>query len=364
MKDGLHNLLEPHGVIAAFMDEPPEGFVPVLLRAGDKEVPGFKAELDIFTTADDKIRNIYLRCRKYMPSFVRKLFKPMALFIGTTVSEYSLFPGGLDLLKFRDAAIAVQQAEKLPFLIIKDIPVGSPLLSDEENYPAAELFSNLADSGFLMLYGQALAYVPVSFASTDEYLMRLSRTRRKDIKRKLRALSEIEISEVGTGDAFFSDKTIEELYGLYLNVYEKSYVHFDRLTISFFRRVFRDPDVGGIVFLYRHQGEVIGFNLCFEARQYLVDKYVGFRYPKSQEFNLYFVSWFHNIEYCLRRGLKAFVAGWTDPEIKAYLGADFTHTFHAVYIANPILRLVLGCFRSMFEADKHTLEKIRTSLCA
>lgn len=44
-----------------------------------------------------------------------------------------------------------------------------------------------------------------------------------------------------------------------------------------------------------------------------------------------FVSWGYNLDFCIRNNLKAFIAGWTDPEIKAYLGTEFTYTYHAVY---------------------------------
>jgi uncharacterized protein len=91
----------------------------------------------------------------------------------------------------------------------------------------------------------------------------------------------------------------------------------------------------------------------------LLDKYVGFAYPQAREFNLYFVSWFHNLEYALERGLKCYVAGWTDPEIKRHLGARFTFTHHAVYIRNPWLRRLLSHFKHHFEADSQWRRQTR-----
>ena len=79
--------------------------------------------------------------------------------------------------------------------------------------------------------------------------------------------------------------------------------------------------------------------------------YVGFAYPQSRDYNLYCVSWFHNLAYALQHGLKYYVAGWTDPEIKRHLGASFTFTRHAVYVRNVWLRRLLSHFRYYFEAD-------------
>jgi predicted N-acyltransferase len=137
-----------------------------------------------------------------------------------------------------------------------------------------------------------------------------------------------------------------------MNVYEQSTVHFDCLSAEFFAAVLGDASCGGVLFLYRHAGALIGFNLCFEHDNMLVDKYVGFRYPQARDFNLYFVSWFRNLEYARARGLQWYVAGWTDPQVKQQLGARFTWTRHAVYVRNPLLRAVLRSQRRRFEADR------------
>ena len=108
---------------------------------------------------------------------------------------------------------------------------------------------------------------------------------------------------------------------------------------------------GGVVFCYRHDGELVGYNICLEHGGMLIDKYIGLRYPQARELDLYFVSWFVNLEHALERGLRFYVAGWTDPEVKAGLGARFTFTRHLVWVRNPILRRILYMFRHWFESD-------------
>ena len=65
------------------------------------------------------------------------------------------------------------------------------------------------------------------------------------------------------------------------------------------------------------------------------------------------MSWFVNLDYAVQQGLKFYIAGWTDPEVKAQLGAKFTFTRHLVWIQQPALRYVLGKFKHLFEADAH-----------
>jgi predicted N-acyltransferase len=86
-----------------------------------------------------------------------------------------------------------------------------------------------------------------------------------------------------------------------------------------------------------------------------VDKYIGLVYPEARNFNLYFVSWFQNLEYALKRGLKTYIAGWTDPKVKASLGAKFTMTRHAVYVRNWLLRSLISRFKHVFESDTKVL---------
>jgi len=341
------NRLEPEGLVGHFLACPPEGFSAWVTAYGG---PMFRARFDLLTTADDDAKRFLRR----LPGFRwwRRFLQPLTAFVGTTVTEYALLASGSD----PDRLAAQWKAEyggQHPFLIVKDLPQSSPLLSREENEHAAALARACEKEGYVLVEGQALAYVPIDFDSQDAYLGRLSHSRRKDIRRKLKRRAELEIEQARTGDPRFRDpEVLKEFYALYMNVYAQSEIHFDRLTEAFFERVLQDGDSGGIVFIYRRRGEMIGYNLCFECEGNLVDKYIGLRYPEARECNLYFVSWMVNLEYARERGLRYYIAGWTDPQVKSYLGASFTFTRHAVYIRNPLLRAVLRRLAGRFEGDR------------
>jgi len=344
---GYHNLLEPPALVGHFLSHPPAGFSATTTQLG---TPAFVARFDLLTTADDALRRRITALPLY--AWWGRWLRPRTCFIGTTVSEYALFPRGASAAAIVDQCSA-DYARRHAFLIIKDIPHESPLLDQASNACAREMTSACERAGFVMLDGQALAWVPIDFESTDDYLARLSSSRRKDIRRKLRARADLEISEIVTGDAYFADAAVRaEFYARYLEVYRQSEIHFDLLTPAFFDAVLRDASLAGTVFVYRHQGRVIGWNLCFVVGETLVDKYVGFAYPAAREHNLYFISWMHNLDYARRRGLACYVAGWTDPEIKAYLGARFTFTRHAVRPRSRLLRAALRRLGGHFESDR------------
>lgn len=339
--------LEPDGLLAAFMLEPPLGFA---VDHSPQGMPAFVAPFDLLTTAEAPLR----RRVAALPLYRRwsALLRWRTRFAGTTVSEYAPLPAGVSPVLLAQGLKAAFGRE-CALLIVKDIAQESPLLDAAANAHARAFAAACAGEGFVLLEGQALAFVPIDFGSDDEYLARLSPGRRKNIRRKLRSRADLEIETLRTGDACFrNEATLAAFHALFDNVYAQSEIHFDQLSAAFFRLLLQDASSGGVVFVYRHAGRMIGWNLCYEYGGKLVDKYIGFAYPEAREHNLYFVSWMHNLRYARERGLSHYVAGWTDPEVKSFLGASFTFTRHAVYARNPLLRALLRRLGSHFESDR------------
>ena len=341
----LINLVEPAALVTSFRSHPPEGFTPLNFLA-----PAFETKFDLLTTLEPAVK----RRLDALPLAGRwqEALRPQTAFIGTTVSEYALFPSAIapeDLVR----TVVEEMTPRWQFVIVKDLPMEATLVGADAWAYSQRIAAACRAAGFVLLEGQALAYVPLDFDSIDAYLGRLSRSRRKDLRRKLRQRRALEIEALATGDPRFADDAfLTEIYRLYHNVYAQSEVHFDFLSKSFFLAVLRNATAHGILFTYRAEGALIGWNLCFVQNRMLIDKYIGFDYPSSHRHNLYTVSWFHNLEYALAHGLLFYVAGWTDPEAKRQLGASFTPTMHAVHIRNPLLRGALRLSRRWFEPDR------------
>ena len=136
-------------------------------------LPAFAAPFDLLTTADDDFKT---RIRG-LPGhgWWSRWLTLRAAFIGTTVSEYALLPAAAD----PDAlARTLRQGpgRQYALTIFKDLPLRSPLLRGRQcaGRPGRP---GLHGQGFVVLDGQALAYVPIDFADGDAYLDRLPRTR-------------------------------------------------------------------------------------------------------------------------------------------------------------------------------------------
>ncbi len=350
MNGSFRNLLEPAAFAGLFALCPPQGFA---CRRGASGLPLFLTPFDLLTTLDSGLRRRLSRLPFW--GLCSRLCTFSTCFAGTTITEYTPLPeraAPQDLLE----VLLEGHGRGRSLTIIKDLPLASPLLPDEDNAFADQLAALARDRGFIAVEGQALAYVPINFTSLDEYLARLSAARRKDLRRKLKKRALLDVETLPLGDAAFSSPAlVDELYAMYLSVFAQSDIHFDLLGRDFFAALLQSRDCGGVVIFYRHGGKLAGYNICLVRNGMLIDKYIGLAYPLARELNLYFISWMVNLEYALAHGLRFYVAGWTDPEVKAGLGASFTFTRHLVWVKNPLLRALLRPLRRFFESDGRAL---------
>jgi hypothetical protein len=346
------NLLEPAAFAELFLRHPPQGFTAF---SGAGGLPLFSAGFSLLTTLEGET---LARLRR-LPLFGRwsgRLSLP-ACFAGSTITEYAPLPAALSPEELVDGLLR-DAPEEASLIILKDLPENSPLLGEEDNVFAEAVVMEARRRGGFEVQGQALAYVPLDFGRLDEYLARLSAGRRKDLRRKQRMRGELELEILPLGDRrFFQADFLDELYELYLAVYAQSEVHFDLLSREFFSAALQSSGISGAAMLYRHQGVTAGFNLCLIHKGRLIDKYIGLRYPLARELNLYFLSWLANLEFALDNGLTMYVAGWTDPKVKAGLGSLFTFTRHLVWVRSPILRRILYPLRRFFESDGAAVRK-------
>ncbi|SPL70963.1 GNAT family N-acetyltransferase [Acinetobacter stercoris] len=349
------NRLEPENLVDAFLKYPPATFN---VHDSQDFLPFFTTDFNLLTTLEVAAR------KKIESAFGYKcwgrLLHLSTCFIGTTVTEYTPLSSNFKVIDIVEKLKL--NAKKHSLTIIKDLPLNSPLLTKKENVYSAEFIKIAEKNGFLSVEGQALAYVAIDFQNREDYLSRLSKSRRKNLKRKLKSLDALQIDILDTGNEKFKDSNFRShLYRLYLAVYQQSEIHFDLLTPEFFDEILQDGDSNGRVFLYWKDNILVGYNICYLYQGNLVDKYIGLNYPLATDYNLYFISWFVNLDYAKKHNLKFYIAGWTDPEVKSQLGAKFTFTRHLVWIQQPVLRFILRRLKHLFESDTHWHEHVQES---
>src|SRR5690349_6909033 len=193
--------LEPATLVEHFLAHPPIGFTAQSSRLG---IPTFLARFDLLTTADDGLR----RRIAGLPLYRRwgKALRWRTRFAGCTVTEYTPLPARAPDELAGD--LLASYGRECALLIVKDLPQDSPLLDAAANVQAGAFAAALAERGFVLLEGMPLAWVPVDFDSIEGYLARLSASRRKDIRRKLRARVRLQVEALPTGAPCFAQTSV------------------------------------------------------------------------------------------------------------------------------------------------------------
>lgn len=161
--------------------------------------------------------------------------------------------------------------------------------------------------------GLACGIVQGPFASVDDYLARLSKATRKDLRRKEKSCAHIRIER-----CVKPEPLVDAIYELYLDTVARSSTVFGVHNKEFFARVC-DQVPGAEYQLYFDDRGLVAFNLLVVRGKTLVDKYFGRRDERGE--NIYFLSWLHNIRICAERNLDSYHAGPGSAELKLRLGA-------------------------------------------
>ena len=204
---------------------------------------------------------------------------------------------------------------------------------------AARLLAPLARRGFLKGASFPNVVLPLPYRAMPEYLASLSRNARKDVRRKMKKALAGGSLEVRTVDNVAD--LIDPVYELYLNTYNAGTVRFEKLTPEYFLEVGRKMRSQATFFLFRLDGRLVCFNLCFRHGDQLIDKFIGLDYTVARKLNLYFYTWYHNVQWCIENGVRHYQVGQTDYEAKVRLGGKLVSLYFHGRHRNPLLNFPL-----------------------
>jgi predicted N-acyltransferase len=177
----------------------------------------------------------------------------------------------------------------------------------------------LKAQGYSMAGGMATAHLDIDFDSVDAYLAGLSSGTRKDMRRKLRMREHVRVEYRRELDG-----VLERVAALYRQTRERSEWQFEELTPDYFQGVLAKMKGRSFCALYFVGDELLAANLLIHDGYTLVDKFFCMDADRGRPFNLYYLSWFTNIEYCLRHGLQRYQSGQAYYANKVRLGSKLT----------------------------------------
>ncbi|MDQ7788232.1 MAG: GNAT family N-acetyltransferase [Thermodesulfovibrionales bacterium] len=161
------------------------------------------------------------------------------------------------------------------------------------------------------------ARLPITFNSLEEYLSRLSRAARKDLRRKMRVSHEVRVVRSRNISPF-----LDRIYKLYLETVERGPTAFGVHNRLFLEKICERVQ-GAEYMLYFVQDELAAFNLLIVKQEAMVDKYFCMNYELGRKYNLYVLSWLENLRTCVEEKIPVYQAGQGAEKTKAHMGATF-----------------------------------------
>lgn len=316
----------------------------VLVEEGGRllaAAPAFVTAYALATTLSGRRREAVERVARLAPGgFALRL-----ACLGSPCTEQAMIgfaPGladvarGLLMLRILDGLADIARAERCGLMAVKDVA------SDD---PTPWRLATAA-RGYQSLPGQPIAGLEIQFDSLDAYLATLGPGTRRDMRRKLRARGAVRVEL--RADV---SECIEAVMALYHQTRARADMTFETLTPAFFLGVTREMPGRAFYALYFHGERLIAVNLLIARGDVLLDKFFCMDEAEGRPLNLYFLSWFTNVEICLRRGLRRYQAGQAAYENKLRLGCDLVRTRNLFRHRNALVHAALGCAAPLFGAD-------------
>lgn len=314
---------------------------------GERAVqPFFFVDQDLTAGLARRARAVIAKIRKTFPRFLNLRM----LMVGCAAGEGQIAlqsPWAIQAL--HDGLAIHARQTNTAIILLKEFPA-------EHRRDLAVFSSN----GYARVPSMPGARLDLGFSSFEEYMKtRLSRVFRKNLRRKFKqshSQPPLEFSVV-------QDVTdiVDELYPLYLGTHQRSEYRFETLTKEYFCQLGKRMPEKTRFFLWRQNGKLVAFSLCFLNDGGIYDMILGMDYSVALDLHLYFISWRDLIEWAIENKIQTYYTGPLnyDPKYHLRLGLDPLDLYarHTNAAINPFFRLAM----KFLQPARHTplLRKFR-----
>jgi hypothetical protein len=269
--------------------------------------PVFVHPQDLLGGLSGPLSSAMARLRRTAPG----LLKLRTLMVGSPVGEGVLGTVGENPSFFAralaDALLPAAERLRTPLIVLKEFPA--------ESRPDLRVF---LERGYTRIPSMPYAALDLDFKDFDEHMRRsLSSSVRKDLRRKFRhAAAASPLSMHVTNDI---SACVDELYPLYLQVYERSQLRFERLTPQYLARLGRELPDRTRFFIWTQGRRPVAFNVCTLHDGALWAEYLGLDYQCALDLHLYFVVTRDEINWCCRNGVRRYCSTSLNYDPKLHL---------------------------------------------
>jgi predicted N-acyltransferase len=199
-------------------------------------------------------------------------------------------------------------------------------------------------NGFSRAPSMPMTVLNIGYDSFDAYLEQaLNSSSRRKWRKKLKATagaSDISMSVTDDAASF-----IDEIYPLYLQVFRRSKMRFEKLTKDFFRQLGQRMNDKVRFFAWRRENVLVAFSLCMVHGDSLYAEYVGFDYAVALDLHLYHYVVRDMINWAICHGYKWFRSSGLNYDPKLHMRHRLApidlYVRHTSTVANVILKVAL-----------------------
>lgn len=293
-------------------------------------VPFFTMDFSMTTLIQGPLQKIILSIRRIFKRFLMMRL----IFIGSPTAEelYLGISGKENKTEILSEALKkiyeFSRLNKIKTMLVYNMP--------KKDIALGKYF---IDNGFSEMEDLPTTRLEIKAKNIEEYIASLGSSTRKDIRRKLRKSSQdvdikTEITENING-------IIDEIYKLYMNNFNDSDIRFEILTPEFFLNICRNMPGCAKYFITRNNGKIVAFNLCFIKGETCIDKFIGFDYDFALKYHLYYTTFCHNIDWCIKNNIRFYQPGQGDYDAKIRLGAALIPLSIYIKSFNPLLNILM-----------------------
>jgi Peptidogalycan biosysnthesis/recognition len=296
--------------------------------------PFFILDQDLLVAANSKVGGLIEFIRRAWPRFMRMRL----LMVGCAAGE-----GHLD-------NVDVMQSHCQPQLLASAIVIHACRLKVSlivlKEFPAKyrDPLQCFLQCGFTRVPSLPMTKLNIDYTNFDEYMNKaLNSATRTKLRKKFRAATQAAPIEMSVVDDI--TPVVDHIYPLYLQVYERSKLHFEKLTKEYFCRLGREMPDKVRFFIWYQNARIVAFTLCMTEGNAIYAEYIGLDYSVALDLHLYHYAVRDMITWSIANGYKWFRSSGLnyDPKLhlRNLLDPIDLYVRHISGIKNAILKWVL-----------------------
>ncbi|MEH2512467.1 hypothetical protein V1291_003821 [Nitrobacteraceae bacterium AZCC 1564] len=220
------------------------------------------------------------RLVSYIRRHFPRLLKMRTMMVGCSAGEAHLagtddLPSGLVAKILSEGIVQSARSVRAHLIVLKEFPA-----------EYREPLSCLLEKGFTRIPSMPMTKMDTGgFPDFGAYALgKLGGHTRRQLRKNFKATEGIEIRMSVTDDA---GSFIGEIYPLYLQVFERSKFHFEKLTEDYFRQLGERMKDKTRFFAWRRDNALVAFALCMVQGDALFLEYIGLDYAVAIDLHLY-----------------------------------------------------------------------------